>query len=195
MVLKNSNECLGGKTLVYFIRHGDRIHVSDSPGIGLRKGGPGLSVLGKKQARDIARDMKKIRSEIDVLYSSSMNRAIETASIIGKAIGKKPKVVDELSEFDRILWSGKLYHHHFWEHFIKYRKGVRALDNILMANKGKVIVIVAHGNMIRGLIGKKLGLSLSKRGIFDYHNCHISRVRFSGTNLDYISYFNSKNLV
>ena len=195
MVLKNPNKYTIGRTIVYFVRHGDRIHVPNSPDIGLQKVGPGLSALGKKQAKAIAKNMKKIKAEIDVLYSSNMKRAIETANIIGKAVGKKPKVVDGLSEFNNIVWSYKLYHHHFWKHFIKHRKGVSALNKILRDNKGKVIVIVAHGNMIRGLVGNKFGLSLSQTGKLGYHNCHVSLVSFIGTKLDYIDYFNSNGLI
>jgi hypothetical protein len=50
-------------------------------------------------------------------------------------------------------------------------------------------------NVNKGLIGKKLGLSNSQIRKLDYHNCHISLVRFKGTKLDYIHYFNSKELV
>jgi len=195
MVLKNPNEYQSGKTTVYFVRHGDRIHIPNNKGIGLEPRGPDLSPLGKKQAKWIAKRMERIRGQIDALYSSSMNRALETAQIIGKAIGKKPKIVDELSEFNKIVWSNRIYHRNFWKHFLKHRTSLKALDKILRDNKEKVIVIVAHGNVIKGLIGKKLGLSFSQIGKLDYHNCHVSLVRFMGTKLDYIHYFNSKELV
>ncbi len=65
---------------------------------------------------------------------------------------------------------------------------MKTFNKILNEHKGKVIVIVAHGNIIKGLIGRKLGLSLRRIRKFDYHNCHITLVRFRGTTLDYIYY-------
>lgn len=191
MVLKNPDNYQKGKTTIYFVRHGDRIHIPGSP--------PphdfGLSEKGKKQAKEVADKFKRIKSEIDVFYSSTMKRAVETAEFIGKQIRKKPVEIKSLSEFNKILWSNKLYKYKFWEHYVKHKASLRALDKILKENQGKVIVIVAHGNIIKGLIGKKLKLSRKQIGKFDYHNCHISLVRFKGTKLDYIHYFNSKELV
>jgi len=195
MTLKNPNEYEEGKTIVYLVRHGDRIHIPHKKDIGLVEGGLGLSSLGKRQAKEVAKKFSKIKKEIDKIYSSDMNRAIETAEIIGKEIGKKPKIIKGISEFNKIVWSNKVYHHKFWKHYLKHKFSIKMFDRILSENKGKVILIVAHGNVIKGIIGKKLGLVHSQINKFDYHNCHISLVRFKGTTLDYIHYFNSKELV
>jgi len=195
MTLKNPNEYQRGKTTVYFIRHGDRIHITNNQDIGLITGGPGLSALGKKQAIEVAKKFSKIKKEIDKIYSSDMNRAIETAEIIGKEIGKKPKIIKGISEFNKIVWSNRIYHYKFWKHYLKHRFSIKIFNKILNENKEKVILIVAHGNVIKGIIGKKMGFTHSQINKFDYHNCHISLVRFKGTKLDYIHYFNSKELV
>ena len=78
---------------------------------------------------------------------------------------------------------------------MKHRFSIKIFDKILKENNGKVILIIAHGNVIKGLIWKKIGLNNSQINKLDYHNCHISFVRFKGTKLDYIHYFNSKELV
>lgn len=195
MTLKNPNEFQKGKTIVYFVRHGDRIHIPNSKDIGLITGGPGLSFLGKKQAKEVAKKFSKIKKEIDKIYSSDMNRAIETAEIIGKEIGKKPKVVKGISEFNKIVWDNRIYYHKFWKHYLKHRFSLKVFDKILKENKSKVILIVAHGNIIKGIVGKKLKLTHSQISKFDYHNCHISLVRFKGTKLDYIYYFNNAELI
>jgi broad specificity phosphatase PhoE len=124
-----------------------------------------------------------------------LKRAVETAQIVGKEIGKKPIQIKELSEFNQILWSKRVYHYKFWKHYLKHRASLKVLNKILRENKGKVVVIVAHGNVIKGLVGNKLKLSRNQIGKFDYHNCHISLVRFKGKKLDYVPYFNSKELV
>ena len=195
MVLKNPSEFQEGKTIVYFVRHGDRIHIPGNKDIGLISGGPGLSVLGKRQAKEVAKKFSKIKKEIDKIYSSDMNRAIETAEIIGKQINKKPKIIEGISEFNKIVWDNRIYHYKFWKHYLKHRFSLKVFDKILKENKGKVILIVAHGNIIKGIVGKKMRFNHSQISKFDYHNCHISLVRFKGTKLDYIHYFNSKELV
>mgnify|MGYP001561312130 CR=1 FL=1 len=191
MVLKNPDEYQKGKTIVYFVRHGESTQVTNLA----NSNDFGLSKLGKKQASEVASKLKRIKSEIDVLYSSTLKRAVETAEIIGKQIKKKPIQIKELSEFNRILWSNRIYHPRFWRHYQKHKASVVALDKILKNHKGKVIVIIAHGNIIKGIVGNKLKMSRNQIGKFDYHNCHISLLRFDGTKLDYIHYFNSKELV
>ena len=191
MVLKNPTKHEKGKTIVFFVRHGDRIHIPESP----EPHDFSLSPKGIKQAKEIANKFKKIKSEIDVLYSSTMKRAIETAKIIGKQIKKKPVPISGLSEFNGILWTNKIYQHKFWKHYIKHKSSIAILNKLLKKYEGKVIVIVAHGNIIKGLIGAKLGLSRNQIGKFDYNNRHASKVRFNKTKIDYINYFNSKELI
>lgn len=195
MVLKNPDKYQEGKTIVYFVRHGDRVHVPHSKDIGLIKGGPGLSLLGRKQAKNVAKEFSKVKNEIDKIYSSDMTRAMETAEIIGEKIGKKPIIIGSISEFDKIVWENKIYHHRYWKNHKKHKNSINVLNKLLKENKGKVILIVAHGNVNKGLIGKKLGLSNSQIRKLDYNNCHISLVRFDGTKLDYIHYFNRGELV
>lgn len=191
MVLKNPTEYEKGKTIIFFVRHGDRINIPKTS----ESHDSSLSKKGIKQAKEVADKLKKIKSEIDVLYSSTMKRAVETAEIIGKQIKKKTIQIKELSEFNTILWTNKIYHYKFWKHYVKHMSSINVLNKILKKHKGKVIVIVAHGNIIRGLIGKKLGLSRNQIGKFEYHNCHISKIRFKEKKLEFINYFNSKELI
>ena len=195
MVLKHTNEWTKGRTIVYFVRHGDRIHVPNKKDAGFEEGGPGLSVLGKKQAREVAKKFVRIKDEIDALYSSSMTRAIETANEISKKIGKKPTIYDELSEVHKIIRTRKFYHPHYWEQIFRLRRAMKALDRILEKNRKKIIIIVAHGNIMRSMLAKKLGVPLRKLHIFDQTNCHISKVRFLGKKLDYICYINSRDVL
>jgi len=194
-MLKNQNEHEIGKTNVLFIRHGDRIHVSGDDGIGLISPGPGLNKLGKKQAKDVAKKLSKFKGQIDLLYCSNMTRAIETANEISKKIGKKPIIIEDLSEIAHAVWKRNIYTKEFWKYYLKHLNSLKALDKILEKDRGKFIVIVAHGNLIKGLIFKKLGLSLKQIGFFHHHNCSVSSVRFSGKKLDHINCINSKEIV
>lgn len=193
-MLKNPNEFEKGKTIVYFIRHGERIHIPNSPDIGILIPGPGLTKKGKSQAKKVAKELSKIKSEIDVLYCSEMTRAIETANEIGKKIGKKPIIVKGIAEFSDIIWKRKIHKAKFWGNYFKQRKSIKEFNKLLDKNKGKVIVMVVHGNVIKSLIFRKLGLSLKKSGFFHHMNCHISIARYKGKKLDHISCYNSNTI-
>ncbi|MGV8150151.1 MAG: histidine phosphatase family protein [Candidatus Woesearchaeota archaeon] len=179
-----------GKTIVYFVRHGDRLEISDNSKIP----GPGLSTLGHTQAKNVAKKFLKLNGVIDYMYTSTMKRAMETAEYIGKAVGKKPVCYEELCEFNKFVWKGKYYHPHFWKHYIRYDRAKTRFNKILLENKGKKIVLVVHGNVIKGIIGKKLGVPFLKRGNMDYSNCFVSKARFDGTKLDYIYYYNASHV-
>ena len=192
MVLKNPNNYHKGKTMVYLIRHGDRLFIPRGKKDKYCVPDSGLSAKGKRQAKAVAKQFAKVKDEIDVFISSNMGRALETAEEVGKAIKKKPKIYKELAEHNNIVWSWKIHKLGFWNHYFKHRLTLKIFDKILEQNKGKVIVIVAHGNVIKGIIGKKLGLSRKKIGLLDMHNCHISLLRFVGKKLEYVPYINSK---
>ncbi len=194
-MLKNPTQYEKGKTLVFLVRHGDRIHIPGNPNLGLRIPGPGLNALGKKQAKAIAKKFSKIKKEIDVLYSSDMARSIETAKEIGKKINKEPIIYEGISEFNKFLWERKIYHKHFWKHYKLHKISLKKFDEILIKNKEKVIIIVAHGNVIKGIIGNKLGLKMSQIKKFGYNNCAVTLARFNGKKLEYIFYFNNKDVV
>ena len=195
MVLKNPNEYEKGKTLVYFVRHGDRIHIPEKKDIGFEIPGPGLNNLGKKQAKSIAKDFKKIKKEVDIIYSSDMTRAIETAKEISKVVGKKVRSFNGLEEIKDIAFTRKLHNPLFWKYYRKHKKSIKVLDKILKQNKGKVIIIVAHGRIIAGILGRKLGLSRIKiLSLFHHENCAVTLLRFKDTKLDHIYYVNNNGV-
>jgi broad specificity phosphatase PhoE len=81
---------------VYFVRHGEtflnRSNVHQSPNTP-------LSPRGQEGAISIAEYLRGVNP--DVLLTSSYTRALETARIIGNAIGKKPEIYDDLHEMIR----------------------------------------------------------------------------------------------
>jgi probable phosphoglycerate mutase len=68
-----------------------------------RKNSP-LTELGKKQAKENAE--KLVGQNIAEIFSSPIERAFQTAIIIGDKLNIKPKKLDSLSEFDVGCWSG-----------------------------------------------------------------------------------------
>lgn len=124
-----------------------------------------------------------------------MKRALETAQEISKKINKKPVIIKSFHEINIEFARNKRLSKNYWRSYIHVHKAIKDFNMILKKEQGKVILIVAHAGLIRTLIGRKLGLSFKKSNMFDYYNCHISLVRFKGKKLDYIHYYNSKELV
>lgn len=191
MVRKNPTEYEIGKTIVYFVRHGDRIKI---PGA-LYPHDLSLSQKGIKQAKEVAEKFAKIKNEIDVLYTSPMKRAYETAVEIGKKINKKPIIIKGFEEVRKSLEHPKLFNKEYWKSRLEFKRKQKLLDKILEKDKEKVIVIVAHGRLNKMLVGRKLGLSHKNSNVFDASNGHITHVRFKGKKLDYIHCVNSKDLI
>jgi broad specificity phosphatase PhoE len=191
MVLKNPNKYEEGKTLVYFIRHGDRKFIPNTP----PPHDTSLSEKGKAQAKSLAEELLKIKDEVDVLYSSSMKRAKETAEIVGKQLNKTPIILENFQEVQKILEKPNIFDWKYWKARIKFYKRQIIFEKILRENQGKLILIVAHGRLNRMLMGRKLGLSHKRSNVFESTNCHMNIVRFKKTKLDYIYCINSEKIV
>ena len=67
-------------------------------------GDPPLSDRGRAQANALARELA--RETIDVLVSSDLRRAAETAAILGEAWGLQPEPTPRLRELDLGDWEG-----------------------------------------------------------------------------------------
>jgi probable phosphoglycerate mutase len=78
---------------IYIVRHGE---ASISWG---GKSDPGLSLQGKSQAIESARELAKFNSQALQLISSPKKRAMETAEPLGQTLKKPIKI---MSEFDEI---------------------------------------------------------------------------------------------
>ncbi len=85
-------------------------------------------------------------------------------------------------------------HKKFWVNYIKHKKAINAFNKILKQNKKKVILLVVHGNIIKALIFRKLGLSLKQSGKFHLKNCNFAIAQYKNTNLEHICCFNSNSI-
>jgi broad specificity phosphatase PhoE len=194
MAFKNLKDDEKGKTFVFLVRHGDFDFPYD-----INKPHPfnphwPLNKLGKKQAKAVAGEFAKIKGHIGVFYSSSMRRAEETAREIEKKIGKKLQLSEKLWEINGIVLTRKYHSPKFWRSWMRFRERINEFDRILKKHSGEVILIVAHGHLIRSILLKKQGLPRAKILKDFYHNCHISLLRFNGTKLEKVHFFNRKEL-
>ena len=87
----------------YFVRHGEidsnikKIYAGQSP--------EKLTERGRQQASLMAKEL--INLGIEEIYYSPMARTEETAEIIGKFLGKRPKVAEAFRELSLGIWEGR----------------------------------------------------------------------------------------
>ena len=84
------------------VRHGEipsnvnRIYAGRSP--------EGLTDKGLSQAKTVSAELNKYR--IDAIYSSSIQRAVQTAQILSEVVGVDPKVDESFRELEMGAWEG-----------------------------------------------------------------------------------------
>lgn len=66
---------------------------------------PPLSVLGREQAERLAEEL--VGAGIEAIVASDLRRAVETATILGDAIGLRPERDSRLRELDVGRWGGE----------------------------------------------------------------------------------------
>jgi broad specificity phosphatase PhoE len=88
--------------LFYFLRHGEAEW--NAAGRFCGSTDVPLSDVGRRQARLLALRLQPI--PVDALYSSPLQRAWETACLIGKAVGCEPAVDQRLAELNYGAWEG-----------------------------------------------------------------------------------------
>lgn len=158
-------------TKLYLTRHGETLWNTqyrlqgwgDSP----------LTELGKMQATWLRDRMKDLN--IDIIYSSPLIRAFDTAKIIRGNKDIEIKFHDGLKEInvgdleglskeERVNLYEKVNHYYFnlpskykpignGETFLEVKKRVsKAIDEILNKEKGKTILIVTHGTALKSYL-------------------------------------------
>jgi broad specificity phosphatase PhoE len=157
----------------------------------------GLNEKGMRQARLLSKRLEK--EKIDLVYSSPMERALQTAEIIAEPhdisvithaglTERSHGHVDGLTkeEFRRL-------HPHIYAVYEKTRelpgvegaetmkqleeRGFAAFSEIVDGNPNKNILIVAHGGILKNIIARIGG---SHHSTFKQGNCCLNIVRYDG---------------
>jgi broad specificity phosphatase PhoE len=161
-------------TQITFVRHGHNVPYAEGE---LKYPGPGLSKNGIAQAKKTAIYLKDFK--FDRIYCSDMTRAMETAKEIKKYQRQKISYHRELAEVNRAIYDKKsVTKEELKEHISKIKITLYFFKKILKENKGKKILVVAHGNVIRALIGTSLGIAFDDAPSFHICNCSISTLVF-----------------
>jgi broad specificity phosphatase PhoE len=182
------------KTIVTLIRHGET-DANREPIFQGQLNNP-LSVEGVRQAELLAARLSAL--EFNVLYSSDLLRAVQTAVILVKPHDMEVRTSSQLREINRGDWTGISYKECAkadpigWqesrvnpdfrspngESFVDlHKRTVREIERIAALHRGMRIVIVTHGGLIRAFLRHASGLPAHDMRPFDAVNTSISRFK------------------
>lgn len=170
------------------IRHALPIRIEGAEGAA----DPPLAELGRRQADALAEHLAD--EGVDVLVTSPMRRAVETAAPVAERLGLEPAVVDGIAEFDRgsnwyipieelraagdPRWLSYLDEH--WgtdatDDPTGFRTGVVAtIEELVAANPGAKVAAVAHGGVLNAYVAHVLQTPLP--GVFEPAYTSITRI-------------------
>jgi probable phosphoglycerate mutase len=159
-----------------------------------------LNELGRWQAERAGAHLAHFG--LQALYASPLDRARETATIIGQVVGLKPTLVDGLREMNTGVASGlhsaqfMLRHPRLLWAWLRddptlafpegdtltafYLRAWQTIDGLVARHQGQAIAIVAHGGSISGYLSILLQGRGSNRIALKLRNGAICHVRWLG---------------
>ena len=197
--------------MIILLRHGQadnntkKILAGRTPGINLTE-------QGREQAEQSGQMLKDLN--ISAIYSSPIDRAMQTAEIVGKHCGVEPISDDRLIELDMGKFTMIPYNEIFEKHgnvFLKFYEGSleishngvesfaevqkRIFDMVdFVKNKhtDENVVLVTHMDPIKAVIGKILSLQPEILFQLIIANASLNIIKFDDQNY-YLSSINSMN--
>jgi probable phosphoglycerate mutase len=172
------------------------------------QGGGGLNARGRAQAERLAARLAK---DVDLVVSSDLTRAKETAEIVARESGVVEIVFDrEIREIDVGAWTGLAYEEverRFPEEWAAWRAGLDvprgggetyaalatrvagALQRIARNHAGKRVLVVSHGAALRSAVCVALGISPSWNApLAGLHNTSLSKLRYDQEKAHLVTY-------
>jgi serine/threonine-protein phosphatase PGAM5 len=143
--------------------------------------GPHLSPLGSAQARLVGARLAGMPGRFDHLYASPVQRARDTAAIIGESFpGRRFEVVDDLSECTPHTWRTDVTKDEKPEDMATCKA---QLDRVFArffhpaAGQPETDLLVCHGNVIRYLVTRALGVDTDAWLGMSVGHASITRIR------------------
>ncbi len=155
-----------------------------------------LSDMGKKQAKQTSIRLKD--EEIDLIYSSPLKRAMDTAKEISKINNVNINIFDEFKEmnfgdfegltfkeiesdhkeeYERLKNESFEYSFPNGENMIGFHDRIsNKIDHIIKEQDGKTVLIVSHGGVIRACISHLISKDHTYHWNFKIDNCSITIV-------------------
>lgn len=135
---------------------------------------------------------------MQAIYTSPLERAFETAEILGEAHGLSPIIREDLGELRFGEWEGKTFeelsHDRVWSSFNTTRSLVRApggelmieaqtrmvreIDSLRDRHQNDTVALVSHLDPLRSLIAHCLGMPLDLLLRFEINPGSVSIVRY-----------------
>jgi probable phosphomutase (TIGR03848 family) len=182
-------------TLLLLIRHGanDWVHgrlAGWTPGVHLND-------EGQRQAQALAARLAFL--PIDAIYSSPLDRTVETARALAAPRGLPIQIVQEVGEVKYGEWQGaelkELYKHELWPGVQFYPSGTRfpngetlgeaqmrmvsALDRLRAAHPKGIIAVVSHADIIKLAIAYYIGIHIDLFQRLDVQPCALTAIQFT----------------
>ena len=168
---------MGATTYVLLIRHGENDYTSSKRLAG-RLADVRLNDKGLNQAQGIVKYLEG--QPIDAIYSSPIQRCLETAAPLAAAIGLSVVADDGFVEVDYGEWQGasladlsKLPEWQLVQHYpslFRFPSGetlrevqsraVAALERVRTTHPDQVVAVFSHGDIIRTMLAHYLGVPL-----------------------------------
>lgn len=189
-------------TTLYLVRHGEtdynRRQIMQGRRINSR-----LNATGRQQARALARRFAGV--PLDAVYTSTLDRAIETADAV--LAGRDDVPVFRLAGLDEMSWgvyegepsSERLQRmldglYAQWEAGDFSRpieggesildvqaRGVEAVEAIVARHPGQTVLVVSHGRLLRVVLASVLdGYGLARMHAIQHANTSVNRLVFDG---------------
>jgi broad specificity phosphatase PhoE len=147
-----------------------------------------LNATGRGQIEQLADRLKVL--QVQALYTSPLQRTLESAAILATALNRSPIYDDRWTEAKITGWEGKLWAelegHPIREHYYAAPTETRLPDGEMFAevrdrvaaaaaeleqrHPEGIIAIISHADPIRAVIGHYLGLELSASHNFKIDN-------------------------
>ena len=171
------------------------------------QGGGPLNARGRAQAERLA---SRLAKSVDLIVSSDLLRAKETAEHVRRASGVEIVFDREIREIDVGAWTGLAYdevERRFAEEWAAWRAGLdvargggetyaglatrvsSALRRIARDHVGKRVLVVSHGAALRSAVCVALGISPSFHApLAGMHNTALSSLRYDDEKFHLVSY-------
>jgi broad specificity phosphatase PhoE len=189
-------------TTIVMVRHGETDWNRDNRFQG--HADPPLNEIGRAQARALALELSG--QNFDAAYTSPLERAAETASILADALDLEPIPDSSLKEVDVGSWSGLtrtevekrfpsgfarwLEYGHGWDDGETYdelgERVVSGLVRIGQRHDGAAVLAVTHGGPIRSALAatEDVPFDEARRSIHVIGNCAVVRFAVRGGKLE-----------
>jgi len=164
-----------------------------------------LNEEGKLQARQLAEECERL--QFDAVYSSPLERALETAEAMKLEVRKN----DALNEIDFGEWSGKTFeelaHDERWLHFNKRRstasipggesfldvqnRVVNEINRLAREHGDGRVAIVSHADVIRAAVAYYAGTPIDLIDRFEISPCSLSVIAVDDQNVTLLTINNT----